>query len=210
MSVQPVDLAAWPRAEMFRFFSGMSDPFYSVTFTVDVTRLLAYTRRHGLSFYYALVCLCTRALNGVENFRYTLWEGRVFLLEERRPSFTDLRPGAEQFHIVTMPCRGSLEDFCQEARVRSQAQQTFVAMEEERDDLIYFTCLPWLRLTALTNERDMDRDDNIPRIAWGRYETEGERTTLGLSVEVNHRFVDGYHIGRFAQALEAAIAALEG
>ena len=32
--------------------------------------------------------------------------------------------------------------------------------------------------------------------------------SLGLSVEVNHRFIDGVHIGRFAQELEKLIAEL--
>ena len=30
--MQKIDLAVWPRAELFRFFSTVSDPFYSVTF----------------------------------------------------------------------------------------------------------------------------------------------------------------------------------
>lgn len=33
--------------------------------------------------------------------------------------------------------------------------------------------------------------------------------TLGMSVEVNHRLIDGVHIGRFAQALEGLIDALD-
>ena len=32
-----IDMTTWPRAELFRFFSGVSQPFYSVTFRVDVT-----------------------------------------------------------------------------------------------------------------------------------------------------------------------------
>ena len=40
------------------FFSGLSDPFYSVTVTVDVTALHTHTKRRGLSFYYALPVLC--------------------------------------------------------------------------------------------------------------------------------------------------------
>lgn len=35
--MQKIDLSTWPRAELFRFFSGVSQPFYSVTFRVDVT-----------------------------------------------------------------------------------------------------------------------------------------------------------------------------
>lgn len=52
--MQKIDLAVWPRAELFRFFSAVSQPFYSVTFRVDVTNLHAYARAHGVSFYYAL------------------------------------------------------------------------------------------------------------------------------------------------------------
>lgn len=49
----------------------------------------------------------------------------------------------------------------------------------------------------------------MPRISWGRYTEQGGRLTLGLSVEVNHRFIDGLHIGQFATRLDAAIRALE-
>ena len=52
--MQKIDLAVWPRAELFRFFSAVSQPFYSVTFRVDVTNLHTYARAHGVSFYYAL------------------------------------------------------------------------------------------------------------------------------------------------------------
>ena len=31
----PVALDTWPRREAYTFFSGLSDPFYSVTVTVD-------------------------------------------------------------------------------------------------------------------------------------------------------------------------------
>ena len=49
----------------------------------------------------------------------------------------------------------------------------------------------------------------MPRISWGRYTEQGGRLTLGLSVEVNHRFIDGLHIGQFANRLDAAIRTLE-
>lgn len=98
-----IDMNTWPRAELFRFFSGVSQPFYSVTFRVDVTNLHAYTKARGISFYYALGYLVTDAVNAVENFRYTIRDGEVFLLDGRIPSFTDLKPDSEQFHIVTLP-----------------------------------------------------------------------------------------------------------
>lgn len=105
--MQKIDRSTWPRAEKFGFFSAVSQPFYSVTFRVDVTNLHAYTKQRGLSFYYALVYLATNAVNAVENFRYTIRDGEVYLLDERIPSFTDLKPGSEDFHIVTLPQEGN-------------------------------------------------------------------------------------------------------
>lgn len=61
-----VDRAAWPRRELFDFFSPMSQPFFSVTFRQDVTRLYQFAKENRLSFYHSLVYLCTRAVNGVE------------------------------------------------------------------------------------------------------------------------------------------------
>ena len=212
-----IEIAGWERKEVFEFFSRASNPFYMVTFRQDVTNLYAYVKKHQLSFYYALIYLCTQAVNQVEAFHYTIRAGEVYRLESRTPSFTDLRKNAVQFHIVTMPQGDSeaglsMEDFCREARERSQRQSGFLEAEEETDRLIYFSCLPWLDITAVTNERDLAapsaRDESIPHIAWGKYVRTGERLELGLSIEVNHRLIDGIHIGQMAQELTRRIEAL--
>ena len=204
---QIIDPAAWPRRELFQFFSPMTQPFFSVTFRQDVTRLYQFAHENRLSFYYALVYLATRAVNQVEAFRYALRGEDLLLFDQRIPSFTDLKPGAEQFHIVTLPMEEDIRAFCAAARAKSAAQTTFLDQEDSLD-LIYFTCLPWVELTALTNERNFDPDDAVPRIAWGKYVREGDRKVLHISLELNHRFVDGLHVGRFHEGLAALMEAL--
>lgn len=206
--MKPIKWEDWGRKEIFDFFSAMSDPFYSVTFAVDVTDLYRFAKARRLSFYYALVFLCTKAVNRVEAFRYMLSGGELMLLDERIPSFRDLKPGAENFHIVTMPAGEDLETFCREARARSMAQTTLLNRPLDTGDLIWFSCLPWVELTALTNNRDFDPDDSMPRIAWGRYTEENGRKRLHISLELNHRFTDGLHVGRFYEELCRLIAAL--
>jgi chloramphenicol O-acetyltransferase type A len=98
--------------------------------------------------------------------------------------------------------------FAKHAAAASAAQTCFLDMSKEGSDLLFISCLPWMRVTGLTNERQPDPDDCIPRITWGRWEDRGGRKILGLCTEVNHRTVDGYHIGQFAKALEEEIAAL--
>ncbi len=207
--MKKVDMEHWERAELFEFFSAVSHPFYSVTFRVDVTNLYRYVKEHHLSFYYSLGWLVTRAVNAVENFRYTVRDGQVWLIDERVPSFTDLKLGSSQFHIVTLHYQDDIEAFCAATKARSVAQTTLLDQDaDENDTLIYFSCTPWFDITGLTNERNFDRDDNIPRIAWGKYVEGNGRKTLGMSLEVNHRFVDGYHLGQFYQKLQADIDAL--
>ena len=206
--MRKIDPNTWPRRDIFDFFSKISNPFYSVTFNVDVTEAYAYAKRSGLSFYYALVYLVTRAINSVEAFRYALVDGELVLLDERSPSFTDLKKGSESFHIVTMPCKGDIAEFCFDAKRRSAGQTTFLSTDKEGVDLIYFSCLPWVELTALTNERDFDPDDAIPRVSWGKFHERDGRKILGMSLELNHRFTDGVHIGKFADALQNLISEL--
>lgn len=207
--MRPVDPDTWQRRELFEFFSRVSDPFYSVTFRLDVTKLYSYVKARGLSFYYGLVFLATRALNSVGAFRIAIEDGAPVLLDERIPSFTDMKKDGENFYIVTMPSAGEdIDRFCRAAAEKSQSQQGFIDSSCETGELIYFSCLPWLDITGLTNERDFDRDDSIPRVAWGKYTEENGRKVLGMSVEVNHRLVDGMHIGRFAGELERLIAEL--
>ncbi len=209
---QTIDQSSWPRKEIFDFFSGVSNPFYAVAFRQDVTELYQFCKRERLSFYYALIYLCCKALSDVPAFGLRIRGDRVVAIEEQIPSFTDLKKGSELFHIVTMPCRGTMPEFCAAAKKKSSDQNFFLDAAGQRDDLVYFSCLPWMDITAVTNERDLlspaAKDDSIPRICWGKYTVENGRVTLGISLEVNHRLIDGVHVGRFAEALTRRIRAL--
>ena len=211
--MKEIDYSGWERRETYEYFSRMSHPFYMVTFRQDVTGLYRYTKAHGLSFYEGMIWACTQAVNSVPAFRIVMREGRPAELDMRHPSFTDLAPDSEQFQIITMKHITDIAAFCREASRLRRAQDIFLDESKETDDLIYYSCLPWIELTAAVNERDLSApgalDDSIPRITWGKYIEENGRKKLGISMDVNHRFTDGIHIGRFAQNLEKWIDQLE-
>lgn len=207
--MQSIDYGKWERRELYEFFSPMSNPFFSVTFNLDVTELYDYVKSRNLGFYYALTYLVTKAVNSVRALRVTMHGGEPVLLDERIPSFTDLKKGAETFHIVTMRCDGDIDDFCRAAKIKSAAQTSFIDMSNEGDDLIFISCLPWVELTAMTNERDYVKDDAIPRITWGKYRDDNGRKILGMSLELNHAFADGKHVGDFAAELRRLIEELK-
>ena len=208
-----IDKNTWCRREIFEFFSGISNPFYAVTFRQDVTELKSFCKENRISFYYALIYLCCKALSDVPEFSLRIRGDDVVELEKQIPSFTDMKKGKEVFHIVTIPCEGSIIEFCETAGRISNAQNFFIDKAMQGDALVYFSCLPWIETTAVTNERDLAsplaKDDSIPRICWGKYVLENDRVYLGISVEVNHRLIDGIHIGRFAEALTQRICGLK-
>ena len=39
------------------------------------------------------------------------------------------------------------------------------------------------------------RDESIPHISWGKYIKHDDQFELGISIEVNHRLIDGLHVG---------------
>ena len=208
-----IDKKTWERREIFDFFSPASNPFYMVTFKQNVTKLQRYVKKHNISFYYAMIYLCTEAINSVEAFSYLVEKDQIYKLEKRNPSFTDMKKGSELFHIVTMAIDDDIFEFCRNAQNKSMEQVEFISMQKESDDLIYFSCVPWIEMTALTNERDLSfpeaKDDAIPHIAWGKYVDVGGEKSLNISIEVNHRFIDGIHIGKFHEKLTELINGLE-
>lgn len=204
-----IDKERWPRRAHYDFFSPMSDPFYTLTFPVDVTNLRRYVRARGISFYYAMVYAVTKAMDGVEAFRYKIRGEEIVYHDRLVPSFTDLRPGEELFYIVTLEAGDDMADFCRRAREASRSQTVFLdSARWALDEQIFFTCLPWFPVTALTNEKDLNPEDSVPRVSWGKYQEREGRLELLISLELNHRLVDGVHVGKFYEALNGLIGAL--
>ena len=206
--MQILDKETWPRKEIYEFFSRIDYPFYSVTLSLDVTNVRAFARAQGLSFYHLLIWACTKALNRLPAFRLRIRGEDLVLLDGADPSFTSMRPGEEVFQIITLPWEADPRAFCAHAGEKAARQATLLDQAAETDELIYFSCIPWFDFTALTNEHNFDRDDSVPRLAWGKYYEEGGRLWVHLSVEVNHRLIDGVHLGQLKQALDEEIAAL--
>ena len=72
--------------------------------------------------------------------------------------------------------------------------------------LIYFTTLPWLSFTSFAHARKRGREDSVPRIAFGKFVKENDRTWMPFSVEVHHALMDGLHVGRYVNRLQEALA----
>lgn len=198
-----IDQNKWERKEHFDFFSSNSLPLYDITTQIDVTHFYHYAKRNEISFYYGLVYATTKIINRIENFRYKIRDNEVVLLDYLIPSFTDLKANSELFHIMTLDFEGTMKEFSDEAKKVSAAQQMYFPKSEyPQDTMIQFSCLPWFSFTNLGNELSLDRDDSIPKVIWGKFEKHGNHLLLPYSVQVNHRLIDGIHLGKLINQLQ--------
>ena len=77
----------------------------------------------------------------------------------------------------------------------------FVSTQEDETDLIFLSCVPWVAFTQVIQPVPIPADCN-PRIVFGKYIREGEKTLMPLHIQCNHALVDGRHLGDFYQAFE--------
>ena len=98
-----IDKAIWERREIYEMFSKIDYPFYSVTIPIDVTKVKSISKSKGISFYFLMIWLCTKAINSVSEFRLRIRGEQLMLLPQTNPSFTYMPRNSERFQIVTMP-----------------------------------------------------------------------------------------------------------
>ena len=191
-----LDLETWPRRGAYELFSKGYLPFYAVTTPLDVTELLRFTKREGLSFYRAMVYSVTRVMNELEPFRLRIRPEGIALCETVSPSYTTAgRDGAFGITDVEYRPGETMADFCRRARETEARQAGQMQIEEnERDDLIFLSSVPWFVTSAVTQEMPLDPDDSFPRVLWDRIHEEQGRKLVNFTVQLNHRLLDGSHV----------------
>jgi len=198
----------WARREAFDYFRGFDKPYFSACVRLDAAPLKAAAAARGASFTLASHFVALRLANLHEPLRYRLEGGRVRIHAAVHGSTTVLRDD-ESFGFAYLQHTPDFAAFCAQGGAAMTAARAHQRPLEPRVDeaaLVHFTTLPWLHFTSFSHARNWGRDDAVPKIAFGRLQAEGERLWLPFSVEVHHALMDGLHLGRYVQALEAALA----
>lgn len=208
-----LDTTTWARRDAFEFFRQFDKPYFNVCVRLDVARLKAALAARG-SGGLSLACyfIALRLANRHEPFRLRLEQGRVRVHEVVHGSTTVLREDGDSFFFAEFDHTADFAAFAAQAGAAIDAARTTrAAFEPKPGDVarVYFTSLPWLHFTSFSHARqwakDGQREDSIPRFAFGRAQAEGGCLWLPMSVEVHHALMDGVHVGRYVQDFEAAL-----
>ena len=187
----------------FDYYRGYENPFYSMTFELDVTRLKAFADDHGYRTYLNLCYFFTRAAQQIEDFRYRWKDDKIVLYESIHPGLTVPAAGGS-FTYAHFSFDPDVHRFNREAdRVWPSSDQPGTLAAADRDDFIFFTSIPGAVFTGFTHAWN-SRTDGAPRVAFGRLRERDGRRMVPVGVQVNHCFIDGRALGELAAGAQSA------
>lgn len=200
-----IDEQNWTRAMHCAIFRSYAEPAFCVTFEVDVTDFHRTIQEQGLSFTAAMVyavCICA---NRIEAFRYRFLDGKIVLFDKIDASFTWLNKETHLFKVVSVPLEGDIAEFCVHA-VHTAESQTAYFTGPLGIDVFQCSALPWLSYTHISHTNSGKPDCATPLFDWGKWRKVGKKLIMPVSVQAHHSFVDGLHVGQFAQTLQSFLS----
>lgn len=203
-----LDLATWPRRELFEFFRDFDKPFFNICLRLDVSNLLKELRNHpGVSVSLTYHYFALKAANEIEQFRYRLRDGQVLVHDVIHGGTTLMLPN-ESFTLVYFDYADTFAKFIGPAQRALEEKKKDAAFQPRHEDdaRIHCTTIPWISFTSFSHARNWRREDSVPKISFGKFTQEGERTLMPFSVEVHHALVDGLHVGRYVTRMEEMLA----
>ena len=203
-----IDVETWSRKDAYRLFSRGYLPYFSVTTPLDVTELYRYAKGEGLSFYRAMIYVVTRAMNELEPFRLRIRPEGIAVCDTVSPSYTTAgREGTFGICNVDYLRGETMADFCRRALEQEKRQGAQMVVEDDvRDDLIFFSCVPWFVTTSVLQEQPTNPDDSFPRVLWDRIREEKGRKLVNFTLQLNHRLLDGAHVRDLLRRMEELMA----
>ena len=193
-----IDMNTYPRRSHFDYFRSLAFPYVGLTANVDVTNLIRYAKERKGSSFLAILWAASQAANSVPELRQRIEGDSIVEYDHCNSGHTVALPD-HTFCNCTTDCRRSLEEFlpyasqCQEEAMQHHG---FVNQDEDESGMIFTSCVPWVAFTQCIQPAPIPADCN-PRIVFGKYIKEGERTLMPLHIQCNHALVDGYHLGEF-------------
>lgn len=205
-----IDMETYPRISHYEHFRKLAFPYVGVTCNVDVTNLIAAAKRRGGSTFLACLYAAATAANAVPELRQRIVNDRIVELDHCDTGHTVALPDGT-FTNCTTDCRMGFEDFLVTAGALNEAAKNshgFTDPEKDETAMIFVSCSPWLEFTQVIQPVPSPGDCN-PRIVFGKYIREGEKTKMPLAIQCNHALVDGWHLAQFYQNFEKINAEIQ-
>lgn len=198
-----IKIEQWNRKEHFNFFSKFEEPFFGVTVNVDCTKAYHTAKSKEISFFLYYLYRALKAANEIENFRYRIIDGQVWLFDKINASPT-INRSDETFGFAYIDYEKDELRFyikaLEEIQLVQRSRDLFPAVSGE--NVIHFSAVPWLGFSALSHARSFSFADSSPKISFGKVSDLNNNKIMPVSIHVHHGLADGLHVGLFVEKFQ--------
>lgn len=196
------------RRKHFEYFRTMNHPHYSITANMDITRLLEKIKDESLKFTPVMVYQITNTAHQIKPFLQRIRGTEVVEHDYVHPSFSVSTKVSDVFSFCEVKYNGEFKDFYERAidRIKTMQEDPVFEDEEERDDYLFLSALPWISFTSITHAMHYHPHDCIPRISWGKTIQDGDKTLMPLSLTGHHALIDGKNMGDYYNLFQEKIS----
>ncbi len=202
---QKIDLAKWSRGELFRFYIEKMRIVMSLTVDVDVAPLLSYAKRRNMKFYPAMIWVVSKVINSHNEFKYGWDDGSLILWDFVSPSYTVAMEN-ENFTKFVTEYDDSLATFYDRTMAdRKKYQNSEGICDSQAPNFFDVSCLPWVKYTHFDVHVFDEGTFLAPVVTWGKYEFDGGKAQMPLTMNIHHAVADGFHLSRFLNEVQELI-----
>lgn len=200
-----IDMEHNPRRAHFDHFRSMQYPYVGVTAEVDITEWLAEMKKKGNPFFLSFLYAAARAGNSVPEFRRRILDDQCIEYETCIPSFT-VALEDESYCYCKTDAALPFEEYLAYSKAKQKEAMEHPELDDGEDFLALFfiSSVPWISFIQLTHPVPYPADSN-PRISWGKYHTVNGRVMIPVNLQCNHALVDGLHLAKYFEQLEAEL-----
>ncbi len=191
------------RAEAFRLWMDAPMPMVTLIKTVDVTRLVRFSRRKGLKLN-MLMCWCVgRAASGIKEF-YMLPVGRKLMQYDSVAVNTIVADSRGEVSSCDIPWSEDMAAFNRDY-LRLTAEVAEKCRNHDITDSMVIGTSALARYDIDGAVGMYSGIFNNPFLIWGRYRRHFFRKTLTVSFQFHHTQMDGAHAAMFLDRFQKAV-----
>jgi len=191
------------RQKHFEFFNAMEMPHFNLVAHVDFKETSAFIKSNKLHFTSVVIYLICKAANAIPELRQRIREEKIFEHELVHPSFTVPTVESDVFSFCYVDYTNDFREFsvAVKASIRASKIDPSFEDEEDRDDYLFLSPMPWVHFTGFSHAMRVTGVDSVPRIVWGKLGGFGG-LMLPLGIQAHHALVDGSHVGSFFEIFQ--------
>ncbi|EOG1931176.1 type A chloramphenicol O-acetyltransferase [Providencia stuartii] len=205
MNYTKFDVKNWVRREHFEFYRHRLPCGFSLTSKIDITTLKKSLDDSAYKFYPVMIYLTAQAVNQFDELRMAIKDDELIVWDSVDPQFTVFHQETETFSALSCPYSSDIDQFMVNylsVMERYKSDTKLFPQGVTPENHLNISALPWVNFDSFNLNVANFTDYFAPIITMAKYQQEGDKLLLPLSVQVHHAVCDGFHVARFINRLQ--------